>query len=580
MNKTKNIVIALLSFSLVLALTVVAFLLGKSVSTAESSPIATLGVGSPRSDMQSEKPLVGIKNAFKIPKTVKTVAEIANEQGPTAVYIATYSKIGLEVGLGSGFVVSKDGKIITNFHVIDNAYSASIKLKNGEVYDNVSVIDYDERRDIALIKVEGLGLSAANLGDSTKTVVGDKVVVIGNPAGLENTVSDGIISASRDMDGYKLLQITAPISPGSSGGPVFNSNGDVIGIATSTIIDAQNLNFAVPIDYVKPLLEKNEPTRLREFQENFEKKKWIGGQFDIAKKKALPQTDEKTRGYLGIFWDLTQPIDISPILMFRTYSPGRDQGLEVGDVILSDNGIALKGKTPEEIRQLAVSHKEGDVSNLKILRNGQEVELKIKYGKMPIPTNALDAVAWDLLDGKKVRLAIMVTDINFIGPPQAPPPPDAWKKSNRQSAIDGAQQFFMGFFGGNKNFSIVDTGKIDVILNDLENRYGAFSPQVRDKVLESLGVTHLIEICYTRYLKAQFFPGFGGGAWKESIEDQWTQKTISLTSGDIICIDNWESHKDYDDKAFSPMNLTDPEDQVLVEYFRKMDQIANQKKRN
>lgn len=156
---------------------------------------------------------------------------------------------------GSGFLVDRSGRILTNHHVIRDARSARIRLASGDVYDQVTVLGADERRDIAVLQIAGFDLPALSLGNSDSVRVGAHVVVIGSPLGLENTVSTGIVSGRRqESEGYQLLQISAPTSTGSSGGPVISRDGDVIGIAVSQMRGGQNLNFAVPINYARGLL--------------------------------------------------------------------------------------------------------------------------------------------------------------------------------------------------------------------------------------------------------------------------------------------------------------------------------------
>lgn len=156
---------------------------------------------------------------------------------------------------GSGFLVDPSGVILTNYHVIRDAQSARVKLADGDVYDHVSVLAMDQRRDIAVLRVDGYGLPTLSLGNSDSVHVGAPLIVIGSPLGLENTVSTGIVSGHRkEPAGYQLIQITAPASPGSSGGPVLSLDGTVIGIAVSQMRSGQNLNFAVPINYARGLL--------------------------------------------------------------------------------------------------------------------------------------------------------------------------------------------------------------------------------------------------------------------------------------------------------------------------------------
>jgi S1-C subfamily serine protease len=157
---------------------------------------------------------------------------------------------------GSGFLVDSSGRIVTNYHVVRDARSMKVKLASGDVYENVTVLATDERRDVAVLQIPGYKLPALPLGNSDSVRTGTSVVLIGSPMGLENTVSTGIVSGSRqEKEGYRLLQVSAPASPGSSGGPVLTSGGVVIGVAVSQMQAGQNLNFAVPINYVRGLLD-------------------------------------------------------------------------------------------------------------------------------------------------------------------------------------------------------------------------------------------------------------------------------------------------------------------------------------
>jgi S1-C subfamily serine protease len=165
-------------------------------------------------------------------------------------------KNGHTIAKGSGFFVSKDGHVVTNYHVITNGSSAVVKLPNGAFFAVDGVLASDANRDVAIIKAHGNDFRPLTLGDSDRLQVGEEVVAIGNPLSLESTVSNGIVSAIRTVEdeGGKFLQVTAPISPGSSGGPLFNMAGEVVGITTSHIVGGENLNFAIPINDVKPML--------------------------------------------------------------------------------------------------------------------------------------------------------------------------------------------------------------------------------------------------------------------------------------------------------------------------------------
>jgi serine protease Do len=141
-----------------------------------------------------------------------TPEQLVAKHGPAVVLIAGHDEEGKLKSLGSGFLVTPDGEIVTNYHVARGAYPATVKLTNGDIYDDISVIDYDARRDLAILKIKGFNLPVVELGNSDEVAQGARVVVIGNPMGLENSVSDGLWSGARDTGaGYKLQQMTAPI---------------------------------------------------------------------------------------------------------------------------------------------------------------------------------------------------------------------------------------------------------------------------------------------------------------------------------------------------------------------------------
>jgi len=159
--------------------------------------------------------------------------------------------------LGSGFVVSPDGKIATNLHVIRDMKSGGVQLSSGEIYDTFTVVAYDERKDIAVIKIPGFDLPALEFANSNEVKPGEAVMAIGSPKGLQGTVTTGVVSAVRDdpfSRGYKVIQTDAAANPGNSGGPLINVNGLVIGVLTAKIPGSEGLNFAVPSNYVRGLI--------------------------------------------------------------------------------------------------------------------------------------------------------------------------------------------------------------------------------------------------------------------------------------------------------------------------------------
>ena len=183
--------------------------------------------------------------------------QIAAQTRP-AVVLVTALRGGEQVGQGSGFVLTPDGYLVTNRHVVEGSDQLRVRLSTGEIYDRVFFVSGDDRRDIVVLRIPAAGLKPLPVGSDEDAVVGDHVYVMGNPMGLDGTFSDGLISAKRTVEGVNLIQISAPISPGSSGGPVLNGAGEVIGIATLTYRSGQNLNLAVPVRYVTGLLSMHE----------------------------------------------------------------------------------------------------------------------------------------------------------------------------------------------------------------------------------------------------------------------------------------------------------------------------------
>lgn len=184
----------------------------------------------------------------------QTAAEIAQKTVPSVVPIVTQDKNGQELALGSGFIV-KDGLIATNGHVIEGAAHGYVKLVDQKPkFDIAGIVASDPDHDLVLLSVNDIKGPSLPLSNGDIPKIGDSVFAVGNPRGLEGTFSQGIVSSVRKLDGGTLLQITAPISPGSSGGPVVSSSGTVIGVSVATYKGGQNLNFAVPSSYLVDLV--------------------------------------------------------------------------------------------------------------------------------------------------------------------------------------------------------------------------------------------------------------------------------------------------------------------------------------
>jgi S1-C subfamily serine protease len=227
-------------------------------------------------------------------QTALTTAQIAKRASPSVVVIQGKTDTG-DV-LGSGFIVSEDGKIVTNLHVIREMKTASVELANGDTFDSVSVLATDERRDLAVVKIPGFDLAVLDLGNSDTVIVGEPVVIVGSPRGLEGTVTAGILSSMRDAgDGFKVLQTDAAVNPGNSGGPLVNNKGQAIGVVSFKLRSSEGLNFAVPINYVRGMLSNlHEPTSLEHMRGS------LVDLSSVVQQNSAPRPEWSTERMLGL----------------------------------------------------------------------------------------------------------------------------------------------------------------------------------------------------------------------------------------------------------------------------------------
>ncbi|HUS34118.1 MAG TPA: tetratricopeptide repeat protein [Verrucomicrobiae bacterium] len=189
----------------------------------------------------------------------KTVAEIADKARNSVVVITQRARDGSVEGVGSGFVVSRNGLIATSLHVIGEGRPIEIRFADGKKYSATEVHAWDRKLDLAVIRIGESNLPALKLGESSEVKQGASVVAMGNPRGLTHSVVQGVVSAFREFESGRMIQLAIPIEPGNSGGPLLDANGRVIGILEMKSAVTENLGFATPVDALKTLLDKPNP---------------------------------------------------------------------------------------------------------------------------------------------------------------------------------------------------------------------------------------------------------------------------------------------------------------------------------
>ena len=291
--------------------------------------------------------------------TAPSVVEITTESVQTNAYFGQY----VTSGAGSGVIISADGYIVTNNHVIEGASKITVRLSDGSEY-NAALIGTDSKTDLAVIRIDADGLTPAVLGDSDALQVGEFVLAIGNPLGeLGGTVTDGIISAlSRDVtvegQAMTLLQTNAALSPGNSGGGLFNQRGELIGIVNSKSSgsDVEGLGFAIPVNTAKAVIE------------NLIDYGYVRGRAALGV-SLIDITDARTAmsyrvQYLGVYVASVTP-----------NSGAAAAGLQAGDCILSANGQKISASS--ELSAIIDGASIGDQIELEIYRDGSSLNVSV-----------------------------------------------------------------------------------------------------------------------------------------------------------------------------------------------------------
>lgn len=301
-----------------------------------------------------------------IQEVVKSVVGISKlEQNGNSIFLTDSEQ---KLGLGSGVILSENGYILTNQHVAGNKYgSCYVTLENGTVH-NGNVIWADTNLDLAIVKITANKLDYINLADSDKISLVEEVYAIGNPIGIEfqRTVTKGIISGIdrtiklADTESYMedLIQTDATINEGNSGGALINTNGELIGINTVKISDAEGIGFAVPINIIKPILEKLV----------------TNGKFEEAY-LGIYGYDKEVIPYLDSSLNITSGVYIATIL---PDGPLFNKEIIIGDIISKIDDIEINKMN--DLREYIYSKSPGDIVKLKIKRGNQEFEKDIELG--------------------------------------------------------------------------------------------------------------------------------------------------------------------------------------------------------
>lgn len=314
----------------------------------------------------------------KIVKTSATdspttdISKVAESASPSVVAITTetmqrgsFMQESVAQGAGSGVIISEDGYIITNHHVIDGASNIKVTLNDKKEYD-ATLIGSDYTNDIAVIKIDKKGLTVAMIGDSDKLKVGEDVIAIGNPLGtLGGTVTEGILSATsreitiEDVD-MTLLQTSAAVNPGNSGGGLFNTSGQLIGVVNAKISseNVEGIGFAIPSNKAIEIAEQI-----------IDNGGFASGNYTIGITMINIENDATAKKY---------NVDKTGIYVYevKENSDAQKAGIESGDLLVSINGT--KVSTTEKAKDLIKDSKKGDVLTIVVERDGQSKTFKIE----------------------------------------------------------------------------------------------------------------------------------------------------------------------------------------------------------
>ena len=346
-------------------------------------------IGSSSNTKTTSTQSVGTQNLVSLSGYSDTATNVAAKVLPSIVGIkvqytvnSIFSGSQAAAAEGSGIILSEDGYILTNNHVVSSSDSSSyyavseatkitVTLYNDTTEYEAKVIGTDSQTDLAVIKIDKTGLTAAELGNSSDIVVGEFAMAIGNPLGMQSSVTSGIISAvdreitSEDGTEYNLIQTDAAINSGNSGGALVNSLGQVIGINTLKLegTSVEGMGFAIPIDSAKPIFEQL-------ISDGKVARPYIG----LSGRDLDEKTAKANNLVEGVY-----------VVSVEAFSGAEKAGIKAGDVIIQIDGKDIK--TMDELNEIKNTHKIGDEITLKINRNGKEMDVKVTLQEQPSENN-------------------------------------------------------------------------------------------------------------------------------------------------------------------------------------------------
>lgn len=304
-----------------------------------------------------------------------SIAEVAHRLSPAVVSIITESRT--DTSAGTGMIITTDGYILTNKHVVDGARSITVITDDGDTYENVKLVGTDPSNDVAILKASAENLPTVTLGDSKSIIIGQQVIAIGNALGqYQNTITSGIVSGlGRSLTAYSsdysmseqlsdMIQTDAAINAGNSGGPLVNAAGEVIGINTAISSEGSGLSFAIPISSVKGLIKSVT-------EKGYVARSYVGINYFNITPEVIAEYD------LPVDNGAYLPINASKPAIVPD-SPAADAGLKAGDIITKVNGIPI-GRAGS-LSSLLGEYTPGDTVQLEFLRDGETKTVKLTLG--------------------------------------------------------------------------------------------------------------------------------------------------------------------------------------------------------